>query len=305
MTRIGSLCSGYGGLDLAAEQLTGGTTAWVADIDPRASVVLAHRFADAPNLGDLRAVDWSTVEPVDVLTAGYPCQPFSTAGHRKGADDPRHLWPEVLRAVRDLRPRLVLLENVAGHLSLGFGRVLGDLAAAGFDAEWTVFRASDVGAPHRRARLFVAAHPNGEGSQGHRVAKGSGQRMGFGRGAAARHAADADDNGLQGRPEQHSEPPSGRLAERQHRRHPVRCGVENGGPLGPYQPAVDRWATITGRPAPNPLDDGKLSARFVEWMMGLPDGWVTDLLPRRQALHVLGNGVVPQQALAAFTDLLN
>lgn len=300
--RIGSLCSGYGGLDLAGEQLTGGTTAWVADIDPRASVVLAHRFADAPNLGDLRAVDWSTVEPVDVLTAGYPCQPFSTAGHRKGADDPRHLWPEVLRAVRDLRPRLVLLENVAGHLSLGFGRVLGDLAAAGFNAEWTVFRASDVGAPHRRARLFIAAHPNGEGRKSRAGLPAADERSRLVRGALL--AADANHDRLQGRPEQHSEPPSGRLAERQHRRHPVRCGVENGGPLGPYQPAVDRWAAITGRPAPNPLDDGKLSARFVEWMMGLSDGWVTDLLPRRQALHVLGNGVVPQQALAAFRSLL-
>lgn len=145
--RLGSLCTGYGGLDLAAEIVLGPLThAWHAEIDPHAAKVLAHHWPDVPNLGDLTAVDWGHVEPVDVLTAGYPCQPLSLAGPRTGMNDERWIWDEIYAAIRVLRPRFVLLENVAGHLSLGFGRVLGDLAAAGFDAEWGCFRASDVGA---------------------------------------------------------------------------------------------------------------------------------------------------------------
>lgn len=171
--KLGSLCTGYGGLDLAAEAILGPLThAWHAEIDPHASQVLAHHWPDTPNLGDLTAVDWTRVEPVDVLTAGYPCQPLSLAGRRAGLTDERWIWDDVFAAIRDLRPRLVLLENVAGHLSLGFGRVLGDLASAGFDAEWGCFRASDVGAPHRRERVFIAAWPAADTeSLGHRDAR--------------------------------------------------------------------------------------------------------------------------------------
>src|SRR5690606_37807733 len=158
--RLGSLCTGYGGLDLAAETVLGPLThVWHAEIDPHAAKVLAHHWPDVPNLGDLTAVDWGRVEPVDVLTAGYPCQPLSLAGRRAGMNDERWIWDGVYAAIRVLRPRIVLLENVAGHLSLGFGRVLGCLAAAGFDAEWGCFRASDVGAPHRRERVFIIAWP--------------------------------------------------------------------------------------------------------------------------------------------------
>ncbi|WP_425297057.1 DNA cytosine methyltransferase [Nocardia brasiliensis] len=94
-------------------------------------------------------MDWHSVPPIDILTAGYPCQPFSTSGRRKGKDDPRHLWPFVYEAIRVLRPRLTLLENVAGHRSKGFDTVLGDLAEIGLSAQWVSVRASDIGAPHR------------------------------------------------------------------------------------------------------------------------------------------------------------
>ena len=163
MTRIGSLATGYGGLDLAIESvIPGASLAWVADIEPGPRKVLAHRFPDVPNLGDLTRAYWARVEPVDILTAGYPCQPFSHAGRRKGTDDPRHIWPHIATAILALRPRLVFLENVAGHLSSGFGDVLGDLAAIGYDAEWVSLRAADVGACHGRRRVFIAAHPRGE-----------------------------------------------------------------------------------------------------------------------------------------------
>ena len=157
MTTLGSLFTGYGGLDIAVQQHYGADLAWYAEIDRHASTVLAAHHPGVPNLGDITAVDWDAVPPVDILTGGYPCQPFSHAGQRRGTDDERHLWPHVAAAVRALRPRIVVLENVAGHLSLGLGDVLGDLAALRFDARWQVVRASDAGAPHRRERVFIVA----------------------------------------------------------------------------------------------------------------------------------------------------
>lgn len=157
MLTIGSLCTGYGGLDMAVQSVVGGRLAWVSDILPASCTVLAAHHPDVPNLGDFTVTDWTTVERVDVFTAGYPCQPFSTAGKRKGTKDERHLWPYVRDAIRALRPRLAFLENVAGHLTLGFDVVLADLAALGMSARWGVVRASDAGAPHGRARLFIVA----------------------------------------------------------------------------------------------------------------------------------------------------
>ena len=162
MLTIGSLATGYGGLDLAVERLTGAKTVWVSEVDPGACAILEYRFPGVPNLGDFTRAYWARVPHVDIFTAGYPCQPFSHAGRRKGTDDERHLWPYIATAILALRPRLVVLENVAGHLSLGFGDVLGDLAAIGYDAEWVSLRAADVGACHGRRRVFIAAHPRGE-----------------------------------------------------------------------------------------------------------------------------------------------
>lgn len=166
VTSVVSLCTGYGGLELAL------TAAGIdhelvaaADPDPAASKVLAHRHPAVPNLGDITAADWDQVGPVDIVAAGYPCQGFSLAGQRKGTQDERFIWPAVADAVRLLRPGCVLLENVAGHRSLGFGRVLADLAALGYVGSWVSVRASDVGAAHRRERVFIAAWP--ADTQGH------------------------------------------------------------------------------------------------------------------------------------------
>ncbi|WP_378734952.1 DNA cytosine methyltransferase [Nocardia brasiliensis] len=157
MLRIGSLCSGYLGLDMALEsELADTELVWVADIERNAIRLLEHHVPDVRNLGNIKEVDWHSVPSIDILTAGYPCQPFSTSGLRKGEDDPRHLWPYIYQAIRVLRPRLTLLENVAGHRSKGFDTVLGDLAEIGLSAQWVSVRASDIGAPHRRDRLFIA-----------------------------------------------------------------------------------------------------------------------------------------------------
>jgi DNA (cytosine-5)-methyltransferase 1 len=153
---VGSLFSGIGGLDLGLER-AGMTVVWQSEIDPYASRVLAKHWPAVPNLGDITKVDWTHVERPDVICGGYPCQPFSLAGVRQGETDPRHLWPHFATAVRHLRPRWALLENVPGHLSMGFGRVLGDLAELGYDCEWDCIPAAAVGAPHLRYRIFVVA----------------------------------------------------------------------------------------------------------------------------------------------------
>ncbi len=124
--RIGSLFSGYAGLDIAVAAVFGGEVVWHVEYDDAPSKILAHHYPDVPNYGDVTTCDWATMPPVDVLTGGYPCQPFSAAGRRKGTDDERHLWPYVREAIRVLRPRYTVLENVAGHRSLGFDRPVGD-----------------------------------------------------------------------------------------------------------------------------------------------------------------------------------
>ncbi|MGX1912433.1 DNA cytosine methyltransferase [Streptomyces phaeochromogenes] len=255
--RVGSLCSGYGGLDMAVCDVLGASVAWHCQYDPDdkhqyAARILAHHWPDVPNHGDITAVEWSDIEPVDVLTTGFPCQDVSLAGKRAGVigdtvipagvlscgncrwgehdlttceaaspsgavpsrlagmeaaaavaelnardlADPSGpppervvkgnrsgLWFHVARAIAVLRPRLVVIENVRGLLSAkavrsvgpdsppvdadggdsdtlrAIGAVLGDLADLGFHAEWHVQRASDVGAPHQRERVFIIAWP--------------------------------------------------------------------------------------------------------------------------------------------------
>lgn len=164
--RVGSLFSGIGGIDLGLER-AGMTVAWQSEIDAYASKVLAKHWPHVPNLGDVTKIDWSQVERVDLIAGGYPCQPFSEAGVRRGEADPRHLWPFMFDAIRVLRPRYVLAENVAGHLSLGFDRVLADLASIGFDAEWSIVSACSVGAPHLRRRVFVVAYAQGDDGASH------------------------------------------------------------------------------------------------------------------------------------------
>lgn len=181
----GELFAGYGGLALAVSDVFHARTAWVAEFEAAPSRVLAERFPHAPNLGDVTAVDWSTVEPVDIIAGGSPCQDVSAAGRRRGMVEGTrsNLWVAMREAVAVIRPEWVVWENVRGALSaraysnvehesglLGgggngpylraMGRVLGDLASLGYDAKWRTVRASDVGAPHQRARVFVLAHAN-------------------------------------------------------------------------------------------------------------------------------------------------
>ena len=156
---VGSLFSGIGGLDLGLER-AGMNVIWQSEIDPYACKVLAKHWPEVPNHGNIKEIDWRRVVQPDVICGGYPCQPFSKAGKRRGEDDPRHLWPWVREAISELRPRYAVLENVRGHLTMGGTTVIGELAAIGYNAEWRVVSAASVGALHQRERVIIVAYPN-------------------------------------------------------------------------------------------------------------------------------------------------
>lgn len=183
MLKIGSLFSGYGGLDLAVMSVLDAEVVWHCEWEDAPSRVLEANFPGVPNFHDVSKVDWSQVEPVDVLTGGFPCQDLSLAGKRAGLKEGTRsgLWLEFAKAIEVLKPRLVVIENVRGLLSanahsdlehcswcLGedrgepslraLGAVLGSLAELGYDASWQGVRAADAGAPHSRFRVFITAH---------------------------------------------------------------------------------------------------------------------------------------------------
>jgi len=171
-----------GQLDRAVERLTGGHVVWYCETDHAARRLLAARWPDIPNLGDVRTINWSRIRwglgPVDILVGGFPCTDISLAGTRAGlAPGTRSgLWSQFARAIDALRPRAVVIENVRSLLSVqadrslepgdpamgerAIGIVLGDLADLGYDAQWQVVSAASVGAPHRRERIFITAHPH-------------------------------------------------------------------------------------------------------------------------------------------------
>lgn len=283
--KIGSLCTGYGGLDMAVEAYFDAEMVWCAENDKYASKVIEARF-NKPNLGDIKQIDWASLEPIDILTAGYPCQPFSQAGYRKGENDERHIWPFILKGISILRPKFIVLENVRGHLSLGFKEVLADLAKNGYDAKWRVVRASDVGAPHQRARLFIIAY-----STNSRCTQR--QSSGF-----EPIISKFEIDGCASNSNCH--------ACEESRRTTLRLPGESRG--------LQQWEnqgqarnehrfsrSMDRQTVPDTLDQGRLNVKFVEYMMGLPSGWVSDLdLTRAQKLKMLGNGVVPQQAYHAL-----
>lgn len=294
--RVGSLCTGYGGLEMGLRTVfPQARMVWCADNDKAASILLAARYG-VPNLGDIKLIDWSLVEPVDVLAAGIPCQPHSYAGKGRGKDDDRDLVDAFINAVRGLRPRVVLLENVPGFKRYGLPRVLGALAALGFDAVWHSVRASEAGASHRRERILVLAYPADDGREWGWLA-----RL-WRAGLEDRDQAFADAGCQVGQrePDDKERQPERRDAS------PERSQVD----WGEYGPAVRRQERVFGRLAPLPTEIGsrgnvRLAARFPEWMMGVPNGWVTDFgFTRKDTFRLIGNGVVPLQAALGVEGLI-
>lgn len=272
---IGGLFEGYGGLTMAARSVLGGSLAWYSEIEPAACRLLAHHHPDVPNLGDVTAVDWSAVPGIDVLAGGFPCQDVSSAGLRRGIRPGTRsgLWEHFAYAIDQLRPGLVLIENVRGLLSAdaasdlepcswcvgddegrhlrALGAVLGGLADLGYDARWIGLRAADVGAPHGRFRVFIAARAIADAHHVGPVRPGTargrrGRPANHGRAPAdpsgvGRHEGGAESAGLLGGPhapvgrdDVPSDPPGGRHP------HEQECGVAARQHVGPVPGAGGR-----------------------------------------------------------------
>jgi DNA (cytosine-5)-methyltransferase 1 len=221
---VGSLFAGIGGFDLAAERV-GWTVKWQVEIDPFCRRVLEKHWPQVRRYEDVRKqvgyrrdvygyIDAHAakycLEPVDVICGGFPCQPVSLAGARRAQSDERWLWPDFERIIRELRPRYVVVENVPGLLTAGFGDVLGGLAALGMDAEWESIPARAVGANHRRERVWIVAYPSGSRLEERGVF--TGRRRGA-RGASERQDAvvagdvsDANGGRCEERAQLHGEP---------------------------------------------------------------------------------------------------
>lgn len=384
---------------MAVEQFFGARTVWRSDIKP-AAVKLIDHYWPGTNLGDITAIDWDNVEPVDIISGGSPCQDMSAAGKRAGMEDGTRsgLWSNMRDAIETIRPRYVVWENVRGAYSAAAdsnmepcpwcvgdtagidlracGRVLGDLAELGYDAQWCGLRAADAGAPHGRFRVFILAADAEDNRRSSLVAGGSGSELA---GSSGDRWSASNSDGLvgpaggsrEGRPGAMDQPGTLKRVVRPDRtsaatdatnERPGRGGTSGHAPevaadagyqgsvadaegdgrdawraesagivrgsdagergastladtqripvdWGQYEPAIRRWETVLGRPAPAPTVTGpkggqQLSPDLTDWMMGWPEGWTNvPGIKRAERLSLCGDGVVPQQALEALRRL--
>jgi len=164
--RVLDLFSGIGGFSLGLERTGGFETVAFCEIEEYPRATLKKHWPGVPIYEDVRTLTSEQTGPVDVICGGYPCQPFSLAGKRRGTEDDRHLWPAMLRLIVELRPSWVIAENVAGHITLGLDQVLTDLENNGYSAAPIVIPTVAVGANHRRDRVWIIAHTPISGQQG-------------------------------------------------------------------------------------------------------------------------------------------
>lgn len=279
------LCSGYGGVELAL-RLAGIPARTVVHVerDAYAAATLVARMEEAhldpaPIWSDLCTFDGGAWRGrVDLVSAGFPCQPFSSAGQRRGVDDDRWLWPAVWKCVRDMGPRFLFLENVPQLVRHGLPHVLADLAEDGWAAEWGLLSASAVGAPHKRERFWLLAHADGDGWGGQRVPVAFVVGETEAQGCCA-VLADSDGGRYEGigREPQH---------DRDARNDADRCGLPAAWPPG--RDDRDGWVHYLAEGGPEPA------------VRRGADGRPSELA---DALHLGGNGLVPAVAAHAFVVL--
>lgn len=267
-----SLFSGIGGLDLAAEW-AGFTTVGQCELSDYPTAVLEKHWPDVPRWRDIRTLtkesfyEQTGLGAVDVISGGFPCQPFSVAGKQRGKKDERFLWPEMCRVIRELRPHCVVGENVPGILKIAARQVVEDLERAGYHVVVLQFEAAAVGAWHRRSRFFFVC-----------IAKG-------------RLASDAESERSEGQP-------SARTAEQDEKPREMQpdAGYSDGTDV--HNTGCGRFNRINRRRESPELADGR------QWAVEPGVGRVADGLPCRvERIRALGNAVVPQQAYPIFCAL--
>ena len=274
-----SLCTGYGGIERGLD-LAGVEHRVIAHVEIEAFAIAnlvakmeEGRLDAAPVWTNLKTLPLDCFrDRVDIITGGYPCQPFSQAGKRAGKDDPRHLWPYIVDIIKAVRPVRCFFENVEGHISLGLREVIEDLEGLGYSTAWGIFSASEVGAPHQRKRVFILADTSGERSQGS-------QRLGPSREARI--------------PRGHAPECSDQLADSVSPR-------SQAGLSGQERPNQEGDSGV--------VDNG--SGEQGGWTDGMPwaiepnVGRVVDgATDRVDRIRLLGNGVVPQTAAKAWLVL--
>jgi DNA (cytosine-5)-methyltransferase 1 len=172
MLRHLDLFSGLGGFSLGLEATGGFETVAFCDIEKFSRKVLKKHWPDVKQYKDIKELTYEqikedTLAPIDIITGGYPCQPFSVAGSQRGEKDKRHLWPDMFRLVKECKPTWVIGENVSGHIKLGLDTVLQDLESEGYTVRAFSISASSVGANHQRERVWIIAYSNMENSRQH------------------------------------------------------------------------------------------------------------------------------------------
>jgi DNA (cytosine-5)-methyltransferase 1 len=338
-----SFCSGYGGIERGLD-LAGVKHRVIAYVEIEAFAIAnlvakmeSGQLVPAPIFTDLKTFPAHLFRDcVDIITGGYPCQPFSAAGKRLGTEDPRHLWPYILDHIRSIRPVRCMFENVEGHISLGLREVIGDLEGAGYDAAWGIFSASEVGAPHQRKRVYIVA----DSHNGQRELKN--EEIRTGRDASVYGSEELADTGIAGLPQRDRQgastkgqpyaesqcggglPPdmadsAGKFSERR-----IAEGVAS---WKPEEAIGDRGAFASVADTVSEGSQGRLSGREdteresqrghlgrggTALQRGQEQSWppepglgrvVDGCADRVDRIRLLGNGVVPQTAAKAWTTL--
>ena len=282
---IVSFCTGYGGIERGLELVFGGVNPIAScEIESYAITNLVKKMEKGlvvphPIHTDVKAFQGEYFRgKVDILTGGYPCQPFSMAGKRLGAEDPRHLWPHIARQIRAMRPLWCFFENVEGHITEGLQDVIHDLGDLGYESTWGIFSAAEVGAPHQRNRVFILAkladtesHKDGRHNK-------QGLRKLPTRDSVRGELADTDSERLQGDKFK-------RGLNKDRRKNKARSITKHGNtwPARPKKPQHD-WEEPRVKPRLGRTTNGPTN--------------------RVDRLRLLGNGVVPQCAAHAFTTLI-
>ena len=323
------MCAGYGGIGLGIKRILGERLRTIAycELEGFAQANLISKmekgFLDvAPIWSDLKTFPYGSFRGlVDILIAGYPCQPFSAAGKRAGKEDPRHLWPWIADGIRILRPKMCFFENVEGHISLGLREVIGELEELGYKVSWGIFSAREVGASHQRKRVFILAYDKSLGLEGLRECCDS-----QGWEAPIGHSGSCGDSwpSRPGEPQHAWEPPRV-VGNAIHNAGFDVCGTQCGqaqqsissdsGSMGNTSmldgagQTRGQWETQTGRTGATQHDRqaqpalGRDTHGSADWMDYAELYTTCD--NRTDELRLLGNGVVPATAERAFRILMN